>query len=71
MENMMKTFLIVTTCAALLGGISVASADPMNANARMMHKHKHHSHMMMKKKMVKRDGMMKPGMMKRDGMGKM
>jgi hypothetical protein len=63
----MKKFLILTTCAALLGSVSFASADPMNANARMMHKH--HHHMMMKKKMMKGDGMMNHGMMKKDGMG--
>jgi hypothetical protein len=65
METKMKKFLILTTCAALLGSVSFASADPMNANARMMHKHHHH---MMKKKMMKH-GMMKHGMMKKDGMG--
>jgi hypothetical protein len=70
----MKKFIIAATCAALLGSVSVASANPMDSNARMMHRH--HHMMMMKKPMMKhhgmmRHGMMRHGMMKHDGMKKM
>jgi hypothetical protein len=62
----MKMFLALTTFAAIVAGASAASANSMDANARMMHKP--HHHMMMKKKMM-HHGMAKGGMMKKDGMG--
>ena len=72
----MRKIILLACCAALVGPISVASAqgtgpasqetmkthDPMNANARM--KKKHH-----KKSKMKSDDSMKSGMSK-DGMSK-
>ena len=74
----MRKILVAACCAALMGSISVASAqttgpqgqqtmksnDNMDANARMMKKKK------MKRGMMKSGGMSKGGMMDKGGMSK-
>lgn len=59
----MKKYFVAAACAVLLGSVSVASASPMDSNARMMRKHLHH--MMMKHHGMRHHGMMKHRMMKR------
>ncbi len=76
----MRKILVAACCAALMGSISVASAqttgpqaqqtmksgDNMDANARMMKKKK----MKMKRGMMRSGGMSGGGMMNKGGMSK-
>jgi len=72
----MRKIILLACCAALVGSVSVASAqntgpvgqetmktnDPMNTNAKMKKKHK--------KSMMKSDDSMSKGGMSKDGMSK-